>query len=451
MSVIQYILDLGPTVMLPLVIFVIGLILKQGFGKSLRSGIIVGVGFVGVNLVISLLTDNLGPAAHDMAERFNLGLSVVDVGWPGSSPMAWSSVIGTIAIPVAILVNIIMLFTKMTRVVNVDVWNIWHMAFTGAILYAVTNSFWIGIIGVIIHAAFSYKLGDWFAPITKNHFGLEGIAIPHGSGAWSAPFAVVIDSIIERIPKVKKINFNSNKIEEKLGPIGEPVIIGAFLGLIIGLLAGYSVSDVLQLAIKMGAVMVLMPTVVKFIMEGLMPIADSAREILDKRFQGKDFYIGLDPALLLGNSQVVAASLLFVPLTLVIAVLLPGNKVLPFGDLATIGFFVSMAVGVHKGNLFRTLISGIFIMSITIWIANMTIGVHTKLAKQAGSLGDKGQVISLDQGGSPITFVLRELVSFDHLIPLIIIGGLYVFSIIFTYIKFKRGRIYPDSEIGDES
>ncbi|MDO0962412.1 PTS galactitol transporter subunit IIC [Staphylococcus haemolyticus] len=451
MSVIQYILDLGPTVMLPLVIFVIGLILRQGFGKSLRSGITVGVGFVGVNLVISLLTDNLGPAAQDMAERFNLGLSVVDVGWPGASPMAWSSVIGTIAIPIAILVNIVMLFTKMTRVVNVDIWNIWHMTFTGAILYAVTDSFWIGIIGVIIHAAFTYKLGDWFAPITKNHFGLEGIAIPHGSGAWSAPFAVVIDSIIERIPKVKKINFNSNKIEEKLGPIGEPVIIGAFLGLVIGILAGYSVSDVLQLAIQMGAVMVLMPTVVKFIMEGLMPIADSAREILDKRFQGKDFYIGLDPALLLGNSQVVAASLLFVPLTLLIAVLLPGNKVLPFGDLATIGFFVSMAVGVHKGNLFRTLISGIFIMSITIWTANMTIGAHTKLAQQVGSLGDKGQVISLDQGGSPITFILRELVSFNNLIPLIIIGGLYVFSVIFTYIKFKRGRIYPDNEIGDET
>ena len=91
--------------------------------------------------------------------------------------------------------------------------------------------------------------------------------------------------------------------------------------MVIGILAGYSVGDILQLAIQMGAVMVLMPTVVKFIMEGLMPIADSAREILDKRFHGKDFYIGLDPALLLGNSQVVAASLLFVPLTLLIAVI----------------------------------------------------------------------------------------------------------------------------------
>ncbi|MCD8873975.1 PTS galactitol transporter subunit IIC [Mammaliicoccus sciuri] len=450
MAVIEYILDLGPTVMLPLVIFIIGLILRQGIGKSLRSGITVGVGFVGVNLVISLLTDNLGPAAQEMAERFNLGLSVVDVGWPGASPMAWSSVIGTVAIPVAILVNVIMLATKMTRVVNVDIWNIWHMTFTGAILYTATGSFWIGIVGVVIHSAFVYKLGDWFAPVTKNHFGLEGIAIPHGSGAWSAPFAVVIDSIIDRIPKVRKINFNSNKIEEKFGVIGEPVIIGAFLGVVIGVLAGYSSQEVLQLAIQMSAVMVLMPTVVKFIMEGLMPIADAAREILDKRFQGKDFYIGLDPALLLGNSQVVAASLLFVPLTLVIAVLLPGNEVLPFGDLATIGFFISMAVGVHKGNLFRTLISGIFIMAITIWIANMTIDIHTKLAKDVGSLGDKGQVISLDQGGSPITFILRELVSLENALPLLIIGVLYVLSVIFTYFKFKKGKIYPDHEMEGE-
>lgn len=154
--------------------------------------------------------------------------------------------------------------------------------------------------------------------------------------------------------------------------------------------------------------------------------------------------------MLLGNSQVVAASLLFVPLTLVIAVLLPGNEVLPFGDLATIGFFISMAVGVHKGNLFRTLISGIFIMAITIWIANMTIDIHTKLAKDVGSLGDKGQVISLDQGGSPITFILRELVSLENALPLLIIGLLYVLSVIFTYFKFKKGKIYPDHEMEGE-
>jgi len=141
--------------------------------------------------------------------------------------MAWSSTIAMVAIPIAILVNVLMLVTKMTRVVNVDIWNIWHMTFTGAIILAATGNFWFAIIGVVVHSAFVYKLGDWFAPTVNKHFGLEGIAIPHGSGTWSAPFAVVIDAIIDKIPGLKKVNINSNKIEERFGVVGEPVIIGA--------------------------------------------------------------------------------------------------------------------------------------------------------------------------------------------------------------------------------
>lgn len=73
MGVIQYIVDLGASVMLPIVIFILGLLLRQGIGKSLRSGITIGIGFVGISLVISLLTENLGAAAEAMAENFNLG------------------------------------------------------------------------------------------------------------------------------------------------------------------------------------------------------------------------------------------------------------------------------------------------------------------------------------------------------------------------------------------
>ncbi len=85
------------------------------------------------------------------------------------------------AIPIAILVNVAMLLTRMTRVVNVD---IWHMTFTGALLHLATGSWMIGMAGVVIHAAFVYKLGDWFARDTRNFFELEGIAIPHGTSAY---------------------------------------------------------------------------------------------------------------------------------------------------------------------------------------------------------------------------------------------------------------------------
>lgn len=55
-----------------------------------------------------------------------------------------------------------------------------------------------------------------------------------------------------------------------------------------------------------------------------------------------------------------------------------------------------MAVAVHQGNLFRTLISGVIIMGITLWIATQTIGLHTQLAANAGALKAGGMVASMD-------------------------------------------------------
>lgn len=444
MGVIQYIVDLGASVMLPIIIMILGLLLRQGIGKSLRAGITIGIGFVGIGLVISLLTENLGAAATAMAENFNLGLNVVDLGWPGTAPMAWASDLGLIAIPVAIAVNIVMLLLKMTKVVNVDIWNIWHMAFTGAIIQVATNNFYLGILGVAVHAAIAYKLGDMFGKVTDEYFGLEGISIPHGSSAYMGIFAVPIDDLIEKIPGINKINITSEKIEEKLGVLGQPTILGAVLGFIIGLLAQYTVGASLQLAIQMAAVMVLMPMVVKLIMEGLIPISEAARNLLDKHFKGSDLKIGLDPALLLGDSQVIAASLIFVPLTVLIAVIVPGNQVLPFGDLATIGFFVAMAVGIHKGNLFRTLISGSVIMFITIWISNQMINLQTLLGQNVGLVNAGERVSSLDQAGSPITYLLANGLTMEMGVGFFVILLLYIGCFAYTYIKYKRNTLYVE-------
>jgi PTS system galactitol-specific IIC component len=190
-EIMRYILDLGPTVMLPIVIIIFSKLLGMKLGDCFKSGLHIGIGFVGIGLVIGLMLDSIGPAAKAMAEQFQINLHVVDIGWPGSSPMTWASQIALVAIPIAIGVNVIMLVTRMTRVVNVDIWNIWHMTFTGAMLHLATGSYWLGILGVVVHAAFVYKLGDWFAKDTRDFFGLEGIAIPHGSSAYLGPVAVL--------------------------------------------------------------------------------------------------------------------------------------------------------------------------------------------------------------------------------------------------------------------
>ena len=445
LAVIQYVVDLGPTVMLPLIILIIGLLLRQGLGKSLQAGLTIGVGFVGIGLVVGLLTEALGPAAEAMAQNFNLGLTVIDVGWPGSAPMAWASNMGLIAIPVAIGVNIVMLLLRGTHVLNVDIWNIWHMAFTGAIVQVATGSFWWGIVGIVVHAVIAYKLGDMFSPVADNFFGLEGVAIPHGTSAYMGVLAAPIDDLIEKIPGVRKINLTTEQLEEKLGPLGQPLMVGTILGVVIGLLARYDIGQSLQLGVKMGAVMLLMPLVVKLIMQGLLPIAEAARAMLQERFKDGNYRIGLDPALLLGHPQVISASLLFVPLTIIVAALLPGNRVLPFGDLATIGFFVAIAVGVHKGNIFRTLLSGTAIMVMTVWISNQMVELQTQLARDVNLLPSGGQVSSLDQSGSPITYLLAKGLSGDIAVGWFVILALYAACFVYTFIKYRRRTLYVES------
>ncbi|MGI6511577.1 MAG: PTS galactitol transporter subunit IIC [Catenisphaera adipataccumulans] len=435
--VINYIVDMGASVMIPIVIAILSIIVGVKPGKAIRSGLMIGVGFVGLGLIVDMMNEQLGPAAQAMSENFGLSLSVVDIGWPGASPMTWASEIATVAIPIAVGVNILMLVLKMTRTVNVDIWNVWHMTFTGAICYAVTGNFGLGILGVIVHAVIAYKLGDIWAPLMQDYFELDGLTIPHGTSAYMAPFACVVDWIIEKIPGLRNVNFSIDSLQERVGVLAEPVVIGFILGAAIGFMAGYDAQGALPLGVNMSAVMVLMPKIVKCIMDGLLPLSDRAKEIMNTRFSGQEFYIGLDPAILLGDPEVVTAGLIFIPLTLLIAVLVPGNRILPFGDLATIGFFIAIAVAVHKGNLFRTLISGSVIMYVTIWIANQTIPWLTALAHQTGT-SSASAIAALDQGGSPITYIYVQLCTMQNVSSLLIIGIIYVICMIFAVKTSKK-------------
>lgn len=432
MWVIQYIVDMGASVMLPIIIAILSIILGVKPGKAIRAGLMIGVGFVGLGLIVNLMNDQLGPAAEAMSKRFGLSLSVVDIGWPGASPITWASSVAMVAIPLAIAINVIMLVLKLTRTVNIDIWNIWHMTFTGAIVSTVTGNFALGLLGVAIHAVIAYKLGDLWVPIMGDYFELDGITVPHGTSATMGPIACIVDWVMDRIPGIRDIDINADTLQERVGVFGEPIVIGFILGTGIGFLAGYEPKSALPLGVNMSAVMILMPKVVKCIMDGLLPLSERAKELMNKHFNGEKFYIGLDPAILLGDSQVVTAGLIFIPLTLLLAVLIPGNRVLPFADLATIGFFIAIAVGVHKGNLFRTLFSGLIIMALTIWIANQTIPWLTALGIATGSIDPNSTIAALDQGGNPITYIVTQCLTLQNVAGLAVVAAIYVISLVFT-------------------
>lgn len=446
-SVINYIINMGASVMLPIVIAILSVIIGVKIGKAIRSGLMIGVGFVGMGVIVDMMNNYMGPAAKGMADRLGVSLSIVEVGWPGMSGVTWGSVIATIAIPLSIAINLIMFATKLTKTINIDIWNVWHMAFTGAIAYAVTGNLWIGILGTAVHAICSFKFGDLWAPLAEDYFELEGLTIPHGTATYMAPIACLVDAIIDKIPGVKKIKFSVEGIQEKIGVLGEPVVIGFALGTIIGFLSGSGAQEALPLGVKMAAVMVLMPKMIKCIMDGLLPISERAKELMHQHFgEDADFHIGLDPALLLGDPEVVTAGILFIPITLLIAIIMPGNRILPFGDLATIGFFIAFAVAVHKGNLFRTLISGSCIMAMTIWITNQTVGWTTKLGQSVGTVEKGATLAAMDQGGCPITYIFTQLFTRENIPGLIVIAAIYAVSMVFAVMHSKKRAAEIEAE-----
>lgn len=60
LNALQWFVDLGSIVVLPILIFIFGIILGTKPSKAFTSALTVGVGFVGLNLVIDLLSSSLG-------------------------------------------------------------------------------------------------------------------------------------------------------------------------------------------------------------------------------------------------------------------------------------------------------------------------------------------------------------------------------------------------------
>lgn len=446
LQAIQWFVGLGATVVLPIFIFIFGLILGTKPGKAFTSALTVGVGFVGLNLVMNLLTTTLGPAAQQMVQRLGLQLNVIDVGWPSASAISYGTALGSMAIPIAILVNVILLIFGLTKTLNVDVWNMWHAAFIASLTFALTKSFVMGIAAIIVYTIMILFMGDIIGPKIGKFYGFPDITFPHGTSAPGYFIALPFNWIFDRIPGFKNLKADPETIQKRFGVFGDSTVMGFLIGLIIGILAGQSFTQIAQLSIQTSAVMILFPRMVSLLMEGLIPISDAAKAFVEKKFPGRKLYIGMDSALSVGHPAVLSSSLLLVPITIFLAVILPGNNVLPFGDLATIPFVVCLMAVVFKGNIIRTVVAGSFYMASALYVSGWVSSLVTEAAKSASfNLQGHSRITALAEGGIWPTFMYIGGVKVMGWGILLIVGLISLAGMIYTTkIKPKKEASIKD-------
>lgn len=435
LSIVQYVLGLGPTVMLPIVIFILALCFKVKITKALRSAITIGIGFVGIYAIFGILTNSLGPATQALVKHSGINLPIMDLGWPPLAAITWAAPIAPFVILVTVLINIAMIATNLTRTVDIDIWNYWHFAFAGALVYSATKSFALGMIASAIAAIVVIKLADWCAPSVQKYFNLPGISLPTLSSAVFFPVGILGDKIIDKIPGLNKLKADPETIQKKFGIFGEPMMVGLILGILLGILSGYDVKGVLNLGINLGAVMLILPRMVRILMEGLLPLSDAIKTILKKKYPNRsDLYIGLDIAVAIGNPAVIATGLLLTPVAILLAVIIPGNRTLPLGDLANLAVMISMVVLATKGNVVRSFIIGIPIMIGDLLVATNVAPLVTSIAKSINfqlPKGYDGQISSFLDGGNPFRFWLLKIFQ-GNIIALILIPviGFIIYALV---------------------
>ncbi len=425
--------SLGVSVVMPIVLTIIGVCFGAGFGKSLKAGLTVGIGFIGLNLVINqLMGTDLAGGVNAMVTRFGLSLSVMDVGWPAASAIAMGSVVGVIIIPLGLLVNVVMLLTNTTQTADVDIWNYWHFAFTGALVAIVTDNVAFGIAAAIINEVIVLVIGDVTAPLVEESLGMPGVSIPHGFSGAYAPIAFAVNWVIDKIPGLNKVDINVRSMQKQFGVFGEPVLLGSIIGLLIGLLAGYGLlpgdngePSILAMAVYMGAVMVLIPKMAALLMEGLMPVSDAASNFIQSHFQSRGkIYIGLDSAVGTGHPVTLTMALILVPVSIFLAFVLPGNQVVPLADLSCIPYMLVLITPIVHENGFRGLIVGVIVLAVGFYIATDLAPLITSAAANVNfDMGGAASISSICDGANPLSWVITRLGQLGGGIGLVIPGA----------------------------
>ena len=444
MTVFNAIMNAGVYVMLPIIITLLSLLFGLKLSKAFKAGVTIAIGFAGINLVVQLMKDQLGPAAKAMVDTVGIQLDVLDVGWSALASAAWASTLVPVIVLEVIAVNIVMVVLKLTDTMDIDIWNYHSMLTCGGLIFFVTGNPAYALIGVAIMSIITFKFADWTQPFVSHYFGIPGVSLPHVPAQSSLIIAAPLNWLFDKIPGLNKIDIDMSGVRKYLGFFGEPWMLGLILGCVIGALAGYDPGKIFTLGIYMSAVMVLIPRMTQIFVEGLMPVSEAAGEWCQKHFNGRELHIGLDAAVIVGDESVITLTLLMTPITILLAVILPGNRMLPFADLAVIPFRICLILAICRGNMFRSLIIGTVVMASVLYCGTWSAEAMTGFATATGLSFDSGLIGSFCGPSLIMSYIIFKACTTNPvvIIPIILVVFVAVWYIVEKKVGMKKVEEY---------
>lgn len=425
-SVIDYILNLGSAIFVPLIILIIGLIARMPLKKAFMSAVTLGVAFTGMSMVIGFMSDAVSPASESMAKNTGINLPVLDLGWTGAASITWSWSYAFVFFAVVLAVNFVMLLLNWTKTLNVDMWNVWGKALTAYLVYFISGSLLAGFIAAVVQTVLELKMGDMFQRHIQDLTGIPLVTVTHLMNI-SAVLMLPVNIVMDKIPFFNK-KADTSALKAKIGIFSENSVMGFIIGVLLGFGAAYGLSGSLNLGIQVATAMALFPMISKMFMQSLSPLADAMSEMMKKRFKDREVFIGLDWPVLAGRSEIWVTAIILVTVFIGYAMILPGNQVLPLAGIIN----YSIAVGgllLTGGNLYRMITLGIIYTPLYLYGATYLAPVLTGLAQKTGAVDLKGGSITWSSIEGPefrILFAEAANLNVFAIVGFIIFIGMFV-------------------------
>ena len=383
-TLINGMLGLGAPIVLPIIMIAIGLIFGVGLRKAFSAGLLLGVAFAGMNVILGFMFGTIAPVSEAFVANTGLELTAIDLGWTPVAAIAWAWPYAFLMFPLQIAINIVMLAFNWTQCLNVDMWNVWNKVLTGVFVSYISGSVAVAFVVTAIQVVVELKQADWSVHLVEEGTGIPGVSLPHALFFEWIIFAP-LNRLLDKIPALRDNHYEPELIREKIGVFGENHVIGFFVGILIAVMGRYDLKGVLTVGIEAGTALTLFPMVATLFITALMPIADGAKSFMAARFPGRTFHIGLDWPFTAGMSSLWVAAILNVPVLILWSVILPGNNILPFGGIIALCSTITAAV-VTRNDVVRTTILTFISQPLWVYAGVYFAPAITSLAREVGTV-----------------------------------------------------------------
>lgn len=435
----------GSAVFVPVMIFVVAKVLKVKTQKAFLSGLYAGVGLMGFTLILNSYSPIISNVVQKMVDNTGINLPAFDVGWQATALVAYSTEAGMIYLIIALVLQTVLFLVKWTNVFQPsDLWNNYSYMVWGSMVFLATRNMILAVVLMCLLNMYSLLLSEVMARRWSTYYNYPNCTIIAMHNIEPAIFALLIDPIWNMLG-LNKVRLNPQGLQKKLGFLGEPISLGLFLGLFLGILGNFSSllelsswGEITEVAIATSAVMAIFPKVAGIFAQAFNPISQAASKNVRGKNAGREWFLGVNDATGYGEPATLISGIILIPIMVLVAMVLPGNQTIPVVDLLAIPYMVQGLVCLSNGNIAKTILNGVIWFSLGLYMCTYTAPMFTEIASTVGVTLPAGalMVTSFNILGKPIFGLV--FLAFLSQNPVLI--GITIVSYFAIYFLFRTNK-----------